>query len=119
MRVHTAALGAGLPVTWSHREVRGLCSFFGDVKSVARLNSNYQGGKRGKAGVGADEGNAAEQDSQGAAEESERKIAEKGRENQPCFVQMESCEAALAAIHGLDGRVIAGCRLTAASAVKQ
>lgn len=108
---------AGLPPSFSYKEVLGLCSYFGEVKGVVRLRKDVKepsteegGGSGGSAGEEGSKG------SKGSGAAATRDAAESARRGQPCFVMMATAEAAAAAVRALDQRVVQGVRVTAAFA---
>jgi hypothetical protein len=89
--------------------VLGLCSYFGEVKSVVRMR---KGLKAASSNGSATEGGEAAAAGQDAA----REEAEMARLGQPSFVLFKSARAAAAAVSALNGRTVQGCTVAAAFA---
>lgn len=112
---------AGLPASFTYKEVLGLCSYFGEVKSIVRMRGRGSL-KASKGSSSAEKDSAAAEAAGGAAADAEagqaaaKEAAESDREGQPCFVIMASEKAAKAAVGALHGRTVQGCVLKAALA---
>lgn len=103
---------AGLPASFTYREVLGLCSYFGGVKSVVRMRKDLKtatpDSSSGSAAGGAD--------AAAAGHDTARDEAEMARLGQPSFVLFESARSAAAAVSALNGRTVQGCKVAAAFA---
>jgi len=98
--------GAGLPPSFTWREVMGLCSFFGDVRNVTRMRSDIKSSD-GTNNTGA------------AAEAGVASSPDQARQGQPSFVNMDSAEAAGRAVAALNGHTVQGHKLVAGLAPRK
>lgn len=94
---------AGLPPSFTWREVTGLCSFFGGVRNVTRTRSDWKSGS--STGAAADAGETGGPDL--------------ARQGQPCFVNMDSVEAVGRAVAALNGHTVQGHKLVAGFAPRK
>jgi hypothetical protein len=113
--LHVCFSCAGLPSSFTYKEALGLCSYFGGVKKVERMRKGSPQRADTNTGSSSSSDSAAgAQDSESAADAAAE--ADAARAGQPCFVHMESVGAAAAAVRGLNGRLIQGCKVAAAFA---